>query len=266
MKTIFVIDPKKRKLQQKLKTILADFKCYGEILVNADRNEIKIVKVGEEEMVIKSFKVPNLLNQITYSFFRASKAKRSFLYANRLLSIGINTPFPIAYQIQKKYLLFKSSFYVSKYLKTDMTFRELTIDFEIPDHEEILRAFTRFTYQLHEKGINFLDHSPGNTLIERKNNGGYNFYLVDLNRMKFGKMNFEERMKNFSKLTIYKFMIKIMSNEYAKCSGEDENVIFEKMWSLTKNFQHKYYRKIRIKKVLFFWRKKYKSMASQSPI
>ena len=266
MKKIFVIHPKKQELQQKLKEILTDFKDRGKILVNADRNEIKIVKVDDEEMVIKSFKVPNFLNQIAYSFFRASKAKRSFLYANRLLSIGIGTPFPIAYQIQKEFLLFKSSFDVSKYLKTDMTFRELTTDFEIPDHEEILRAFTRFTYQLHEKGINFLDHSPGNTLIEIKHDGGYNFYLVDLNRMRFGRMNFETRMKNFSKLTIHKSMIKVMSNEYAKCSGDDEGRIFFMMWEFTKKFQNKYYRKIRIKKRIFFWKKKYKTISLKSPI
>jgi hypothetical protein len=36
---------------------------------------------------------------------------------------------------------------------------------------------------MHEASINFLDHSPGNTLIVKKSEGKYDFYLVDLNRM-----------------------------------------------------------------------------------
>lgn len=79
-------------------------------------------------------------------------------------------------------------------------------------------------------------------------------------------MNFETRVKNFAKLTIHKSMIEIMSNEYAKCTGEDEEKIFQLMWQTTKEFQDKFYRKIRIKKRVFFWKKKYKTMPSDSPI
>ena len=39
---------------------------------------------------------------------------------------------------------------------------------DFPDHDTILRQFTRFSFNLHEKGIEFLDHSPGNTLIKKK--------------------------------------------------------------------------------------------------
>jgi len=161
--------------------------------------------------------------------------------------------------------LFRKSYYVSELVDYDLTYRELTTDFSIPDYDNILRAFTRFTYQLHNKGINFLDHSPGNTLIKRKDEG-YEFYLVDLNRMHFEKMDFETRIKNFIKLTIHESMIKVMSNEYAKCTGEDEKKIFDLMWKYTREFQHQFYRKIRIKKRIFFWKRKYRTIPSESPI
>jgi hypothetical protein len=38
-------------------------------------------------------------------------------------------------------------------------FRELVEVPDYPDHENILRQFTKFTFNLHEKGIEFLDHS-----------------------------------------------------------------------------------------------------------
>ncbi|MBQ0735757.1 lipopolysaccharide kinase InaA family protein [Aquimarina celericrescens] len=260
-----VIHSKYNSLRDKVLGAIINFEEFEEILGDAERNIIKIVTIDSKKYTIKSFKIPNFFNQIVYRFFRKSKAERSYEYANKLLKLAINTPFPVAYQTETTSFLFKKSYYVSKLINCDLTYRELTTDFDIPDHEEILRAFTRFTYKLHKNGVNFLDHSPGNTLIERKE-GGYEFYLVDLNRMEFGIMDFKTRIKNFAKLTIHRSMIEIMSNEYAACSGEDEQKIFDLMWQYTKEFQHHYYRKIRIKKRIFFWKEKYKNKISESPI
>jgi hypothetical protein len=100
----------------------------------------------------------------------------------------------------------------------------------------------------------FLDHSPGNTLIKKVENS-YKFYLVDLNRMQFKALDFETRIKNFERLTIHKSMVRTMSDEYAKCSGEDFDKVFDLMWSSTQNFQEKYQRKRQFKKKLKFWKK-----------
>ncbi|WP_062059572.1 lipopolysaccharide kinase InaA family protein [Aquimarina longa] len=253
----FIIHPNHTLIEAQVKNAIFDFDGYQDILGDAERNVIKIVEINGEKHTIKSFKIPNLINQVAYRFFRKSKAERSYNYANKLLELGIQTPFPIAYDLYTTFFLFKKSYYISELVDCDLTYRELTTDFDIPDHEAILRAFTRFTYKLHQKGVNFLDHSPGNTLIERKEKG-YEFYLVDLNRMKFGEMDFDTRIKNFAKLTIHESMIKIMSNEYAKCTGEDEKNIFDLMWKYTQEFQNKYHNKKRLKRKLFFWRKKSK--------
>jgi hypothetical protein len=138
-------------------------------------------------------------------------------------------------------------------LECDLTYRELTKDFNVPNYDAILRAFTRFTFELHEKGINFLDHSPGNTLI-KLNHGDYQFYLVDLNRMNFELMNFEMRMKNFARLTTHKSMVEVMSDEYSKLIGASYDTVLGKMWQFTEEFQYKYHRKKRLKKKFKFWK------------
>jgi len=46
-----------------------------------------------------------------------------------------------------------------------------------------------------------------------------------------------------------------MSSEYAKLSGISEDMIFRTMWKFTEDFQNRYYRKKRIKKMLKFWKK-----------
>ncbi|CAH8281564.1 lipopolysaccharide kinase (Kdo/WaaP) family protein [Mariniflexile fucanivorans] len=213
------------------------------------RNVIKIIPVEGVNLNIKAFKIPNAVNKVVYNFFRKSKAQRSFEYANKLIELEVGTPKPIAYFEYKSLFMFNRSFYVSEQLDCDMTYRELTKDFTIPDYDNILRAFTRFTFHLHQKGIQFLDHSPGNTLI-KKNGNTYDFFLVDLNRMKFGPMDFETRIKNFARLTIHKSMVEVMSDEYAKCSGEDYDTIFNLMWHETKAFQEKFHKKKRLKKKL----------------
>lgn len=233
--------------------IIENFDSEGEDYGNQDRNSLKLFDYKDIKVNVKSFKIPNLINQIAYKFFRKSKAQRSFEYANRLLNLGIGTPQPIAYYEYATLLLFKKSYYLSEHLDYDITYRELTTNFDYPEHEKILRAFTRFTYKLHEKGVLFLDHSPGNTLI-KKQGEDYLFYLVDLNRMKFESLDFETRIKNFSRLTIHKTIVEVMSDEYSKCSGEDYNKIFNLMWDETKTFQEKFHQKQRLKKKFKFWK------------
>mgnify|MGYP003562699439 CR=1 FL=1 len=236
-----------------LSEVILEFDSLGRNFGNQDRNALKLFDLPFGVINVKSFKIPNLVNKIAYRFFRKSKAQRSYEYANILKSKGIGTPEPIAYYEFQSLFFFGKSFYVSQQIDCDYTYRELTTDFSIPNYETILRQFTRFTFQLHEQEINFLDHSPGNTLIKRTT-AGYEFFLVDLNRMKFGPLTFEERIKNFAKLTIHKSMIEVMSDEYAKCIQRDYNEVFDLMWASTLEFQERFHRRKRIKKKLKFWK------------
>ena len=252
MKKTFVSDNKAFNTQ--LLNFIINFKSLGDMFNDGDRNVIKTMTIDGVLVNVKSFRTPNVINKIVYRFFRKSKAQRSFEYAQYLENHDFGTPKPLGYFENNSALIFRDSYYASEHLKADLTYRELTTDLNYPNHEDILRAFTRFSFKLHQNGINFLDHSPGNTLIVL-NNDDYKFYLVDLNRMQFGPMDFLTRMKNFSKLTTHKPMVKVMSSEYAKVSGEDESLIFNTMWKETQDFQERYYRKKRLKKKLKFWKK-----------
>lgn len=252
MKKTFVSDNKAFNTQ--LLDFIINFKSLGDMFNDGDRNVIKTMTIDGVLVNVKSFRTPNVINKIVYRFFRKSKAQRSFEYAQYLENHDFGTPKPLGYFENSSALTFRDSYYASEHLKADLTYRELTTDLNYPNHEDILRAFTRFSFKLHQNGINFLDHSPGNTLIEL-NNGDYKFYLVDLNRMQFGPMDFVTRMKNLSKLTTHESIVKVMSSEYAKVSGEDEAYIFNTMWKETQYFQERYYRKKRLKKKLKFWKK-----------
>ncbi|MGB0982177.1 MAG: lipopolysaccharide kinase InaA family protein [Winogradskyella sp.] len=249
------IHPNFIKNETSLEHFITHFDTKGEHFGNQDRNSLKLFQLEDKTLNIKSFRVPNLVNQIAYKFFRKSKAQRSFEYANKLKKLGIGTPQPIAYYEFETSFLFKKSYYITEQLDCDLTYRELTTDLQFPNHQEILRAFTRFTYKLHQNQVNFLDHSPGNTLIKKVRNN-YKFFLVDLNRMEFKPMTFKNRIKNFSKLTIHKSMVETMSDEYAKCINSNFDNVFPLMWQYTQEFQNRYKRKRRLKNKLKFWKKK----------
>jgi hypothetical protein len=72
-----------------------------------------------------------------------------------LLENGIGTPQPLAYYENYNSIGLRDSYYVSEHLETELTFRELVEVPDYPDHENILRQFTKFTFNLHEKELNF---------------------------------------------------------------------------------------------------------------
>ena len=240
-------------LRSKVMHFIENFEIQGLQLGTPKRNSIKVFDSDGLKLNIKSFKIPNLVNQFIYDTFRKSKAERSFNYANRLLDMGIDTPIPVAYVQNSSFFSFKESYFISEQLDSDYTFRDLSQNIDLENREQILKAFTRFTFNLHEKGIYFLDHSPGNTLVKIAGDS-YKFYLVDLNRMEFKTLSFNERIQNFSRLTPDRNVISILSKEYARCIGADPDFIFERMWISTKKFQYNFHKKKRLKKSIRFWK------------
>lgn len=66
------------------------FDREGEVL-HAGRNTIKAFEAEGERLVVKRFKRPNLLRAVIYTFFRRSKARRSYEHAVRLIFSQKNT-------------------------------------------------------------------------------------------------------------------------------------------------------------------------------
>ena len=246
-----VIAPQYQDKADDITAMVKDFDAAGTLFVEGKRNVIRTFELGPVTLNIKSFKVPNIINKLAYAFFRKSKARRSYEYAGILLEKGIGTPQPVAYFEHYGAIGLKDSYYVCHHVYPDLTFRELVSDPGYPDHENILRQFTRFSFQLHEKGIEFKDHSPGNTLINKVGKGQYEFYLVDLNRMDFhANMSLEQRMENLKRLTPKKEMVAVMANEYAGLYNKPEAEVFDLLWQKTEMFQKKFHRKRELKKKL----------------
>ncbi|RAR69991.1 hypothetical protein CLV55_11434 [Flavobacterium aciduliphilum] len=232
-----------------VKRLVANFLNSGELVVQGSRNAIKTNFLGEEKVSIKFFQKPSFLKAIMYSFFRSTKAKRSYEYANYLIENNINTPFPIAYvEFKNRWGLLQESYYICKHIAYDFTIRELIHDPLFPDRTSILEQFTIFTFQLHEARVHFLDHSPGNTLIVKKGHQNFDFYLIDLNRMTFENLSVEKRMDNFKKMWLSKAMVKIIAKKYAALLPYDESKLLELLMKSSQDFKRKITRKKYLKR------------------
>ena len=242
------IHPAYKHKASQIDACIKNFEKSGKMLVDGKRNQIRVFDLDGESIAIKSFKVPHLLNRIVYRYFRKSKAERSYEFADKLIALGIGTPAPIAFA-EAEAALYGKSYYACAHIDFDLEFRDLVDNPKYAEDTQILKAFTAFTFMMHERDVYFMDHSAGNTLIKKTENG-YQFYLVDLNRMQFKTMDFDARMQNMARLTPKKEMITIMGREYAQLAGYDTQKTVDAMWAATKKFQHGLRRKIRIKKSL----------------
>lgn len=235
-------------MDKALLDIINNFDSLGSDFVVGKRNKIKIIPYNNLLLNIKRFKIPIFLNGIIYKYFRKSKAQRSYNYAKILIEKGIGTPNPIGFYENKSTFRLLDSYYICEHLSPDYVFKDL-FEKHIDDLDNILKQFAHFTFNLHENGIEFLDHSPGNTLIKKVNDNKYEFYLVDLNRMKFHQeMDFKTRMKNLNRMTPSEAMIKTISFEYAKLYDKSEEETFALMWKYTSEFYKKANKKSRLKK------------------
>ena len=182
-------------------------------ILNDDRNIIKVMKLGEVETVVKSFKTPNLFQAIIYKFFRKSKAKRSFENSKLLKSRGVNVPEPLGYiEVFDRYRL-RQCYFISSKLNFDFTL-DVATNKKIDGYKDILSDFIHFTYDLHKKNIMHLDYGVGNICIKKTRNG-YDFYLIDLNRLKEGIVSPKKGIKNLARISNDPEIVKIFADAYA---------------------------------------------------
>jgi tRNA A-37 threonylcarbamoyl transferase component Bud32 len=206
-----------------LKNISEFFKTSTQNIHKA-RNHIKIIKYKNKELVVKSFKIPHILNKIVYTFFRPSKAHKSYTNSIR---VGQFAPKAVGFVEFKKFGLLHSSFFVADNFKYNFTIRQPLTNISFPNKNEVFKSYAKFVFQLHENNILHLDLSPGNVLVKQTQDG-YEFKIVDINRMKFQKLSADKRLKNFEKLWAKDEDMTVIAKEYAKISSLDEQYCIEK--------------------------------------
>ncbi|MDE7136738.1 MAG: lipopolysaccharide kinase InaA family protein, partial [Muribaculaceae bacterium] len=168
------------------------------VVIYKGRNCVYKINRGGQWLCVKAFRSPGMINSLIYTRFRDSKAKRSFDFARRLLSMGIGTPAPIGYAEVKSSGRLRGSYYVSQLLDAD-NLRQWE---DKPDADGLVDAFAAEMVKIHRCGVLHKDFSPGNVLYTKDLDGRYRFYLIDLNRMEFGVRSHSRLMRNFRAINL----------------------------------------------------------------
>ena len=193
-------------------------------LIHDARNQIKNIDFQGERLAVKSFKVPHLLNRIVYSFLRESKAKKSYVFSQKIDSF---TPKAIAYIENYQQGLLSTSYFISQQFDFDFDIRRPLLEANFDDRINIFKQFSAFVYQLHQHDILHLDLSPGNILIKKEAGGQYLFKIVDINRMKFIPLSENKRAKNFSKLWANNEDLTVMLVEYSRLASYEKDLFVQ---------------------------------------
>ncbi len=226
-------DKKKLPINFSIYDFEKDFNENKNFLKN-DRNIVKIFRLGEIETVIKSFEIPNFIQGFVYKFFRKSKAKRSYENSLHLNKKGIKTPEPIGYIEVYDLFRLRQSYFISRKLDFDFALNYAT-EKQSEEYIDILKSFMNFTCDLHKKNFMHLDYVVGNICIKKTDNG-YDFYLVDLNRLYKGIIFPKMGIKNLARLSNDSEIIKIFAEEYTKkISSTFSNTYFQLLKFVERN-------------------------------
>ncbi len=215
----FFINPQFEELNSFIHSLPESFANQG-VVVRKVRNEIRRIKCGQFELVVKSYKVPNFINKIIYGSLRKSKAERAYDYAQLLLSRGIGSPTPVAYITERHSCLFRRSYFISLLSACPYNYYDL-FEKAFEREEEILVAIAKTTAKMHENGFLHLDYTGGNILFDDREET-IPVELIDLNRMSFKKIGMVEGCKNFGKLRATEKMLETMGGAYAEARGYDK--------------------------------------------
>jgi tRNA A-37 threonylcarbamoyl transferase component Bud32 len=214
-----IIHPEYTYLNDFILNLPSFFNKSGDLIYKS-RNELKVFNTERGKVVVKSFKVPHIINGFAYAFLRKSKAKRSYNYSMEIRKRGFDVPAPVAYIEIFRFGLLAGSYYISTFAD-GATMRDFTYTQSITkEQSEILKAFAGFTARLHEAEIYHSDYSNGNILYQKKNDTIL-FDLVDVNRVKFKKVTEEMGYKSFHRMDLSLDMIKVVAKEYALLRGYD---------------------------------------------
>jgi tRNA A-37 threonylcarbamoyl transferase component Bud32 len=217
---MLLVNPKYEPLREWLERLPEDFERLGEVIYDK-RNQLRVITAPDGTLVnVKRYCKTHMVNRVVYSLgIRQPKGLRAYRYPTRLLERGIDTPEPIAYIEQRCCGLLGLSYFVSVQSPLGHTMYELGNARE-GTYEDIADALGRYTAAMHEAEVLHLDYSPGNILWD-KDGKGYRFAVVDINRMRFGKVDMADGCAALRRLWGPKRFIELIASSYAAARGFD---------------------------------------------
>lgn len=238
-----VINPKYRQARNLIPQLIENFETEGQA-IHEGRNVVKSVQTNYGEWIIKQYKRPLLFQRFVYTFFRKSKAERAYLFADKLFSLGIESPEGIAYAEKKEKGLFNTGYFIS----TTCHYPPLYPILNKANFDKSLAAsLAAFFVYMHSKGFLHGDPNLKNILYQKCSEGDIHFSVIDTNRSCFKSRLTQKRcLDNLKRITHHRDLLKCIVNDYANIRNWDAHKCVNIVVKALDHFE----RRIKIKKIM----------------
>lgn len=214
------------------------FDTEGEMIYQG-RNTIKRFTHDRHEWIVKRYKKPHLIQRISYTFFKKSKAERAYLFAQALQDRDIDTPEGIAYIEKKSKGLVYDCFFICTPCDAPTIYPTLGGSEEFDTH--LADCLAAFFVQMHTKG--FLHGDPNlNNILYHKNDkeDTYSFSVIDTNRSVFKSApRREECLNNLKRVTHRRSLLRYITSQYAIHRGWNPEESVEVVMKALYRFERK---------------------------
>jgi tRNA A-37 threonylcarbamoyl transferase component Bud32 len=182
------------------------------VLKNTPKEIVSVVTINHDgkelKVLVKESKYQGLLSRLRYILYK-SRARRYWFAARGLKVRGIATTGALAL-IEKRKLSIPSqnilltefinhSFELNDYVLKN--FKKTLSPSEVFKKMQFVKEFAHKLRDLHEKGIYHADLKSNNILVKEKEEGGWTFYFVDLDRVTFKhQLSFRQRSNNLAQI------------------------------------------------------------------
>lgn len=204
------------------------------------RNILYRITVPEGVFVVKSFAIPSLMRRIYYSYLGSSKAARSHRHALELARRHIDAPPTVGYAEERGLLgLIRESYYISREIEHPVLHLQAhSRGWASPTG--FSKALATYLAQVHRAGVEHLDLSPGNILYSHNPKTGYQFAMVDLNRMRFHKsaLDTQQSIYNMRSLMSIVSPCDRLAEDYAEARGWNKHHVREALTREVDAFWH----------------------------
>lgn len=204
------------------------FEAEGEVIFSGKRNIIKTFCIEAEDevlsnVVVKKFRARNIFQQLAYSTFWASKAKRAYHNGLRLVKMGEgSTPFPIAFVEDYGCGILHQCYYITDFTDAPSVREQLETQ---PFNRPLAKAFAHFIARLHKNGLVHHDLNFSNVLYKEETKGDevhYNISVIDINRLtSHENLTIDDCKDDFVRWTDDMQLFTFVMEEYAKARQLD---------------------------------------------
>lgn len=213
----------------------------GELIYDK-RNKLRRFTMKDGLVIIaKRYKKPNIFQKICYSTFWKNKAKKSFIFADYLLNIGIETPAPIAHITYKEKGMVDEYFLLTEEAsgeESEVLMNKMSEENDVIGMHRLADALTDLLIKMHEKGFMHGDANLSNFLCQ-KSDEGYAFSVIDINRSKIlhRPASYKECINNLYRVTHIRPILSMIVKTYARHRGWDEDKVEKDVIAALERFE-----------------------------